>query len=104
MVAAEASLMSPGVVAERKAYADAVRADLYAWFRAQGLTYIPSEANFTMVKTGKPADGVVKALAARRVFISGSRGIGEDWVRVSLGTPAEMAAFKTALGAVLTTA
>jgi histidinol-phosphate aminotransferase len=96
--------MSAGMVAERKAYNDAVRADLYAWFRAQGLAYIPSEANFTMVKVGKPADAVVKALAEKRVFISGSRGIGEDWVRVSFGAPAEMAAFKTALSAVLTTA
>jgi histidinol-phosphate aminotransferase len=104
VVAAEASLMSPGVLAERKAYNDAVRADLYAWFDRQGLTYIPSEANFTMVKTGKPADAVVKALAAKRVFISGSRGIGEDWVRVSFGAPAEMTAFKTALGAVLAVA
>jgi histidinol-phosphate aminotransferase len=47
---------------------------------------------------------VIKALAARRVFVSGGRGIGEDWVRVSFGAPAEMDAFKTALTAVLTTA
>ena len=104
VVAAEASLMDPQLVPERKLFNDRAREDLYAYFRAQGLTYIPSEANFTMVKVGKPGDAVIKALAARRVFVSGGRGIGEDWVRVSFGAPAEMDAFKTALTAVLTTA
>jgi histidinol-phosphate aminotransferase len=103
-VAAEASLMNPTLIAERKAYNDAVRADLYAYLRTQGLTYIPSEANFTMIKVGKPAEMVIKALADKRVFISGNRGVGEDWVRVSMGTPDEMAKFKTALTSVLTTA
>lgn len=104
VVAAEASLMEPRLVAERKAFNDRAREDLYAYFRARNLTYIPSEANFTMVKVGKPTATVIKALAERRVFVSGGRGIGDDWVRVSFGAPAEMDAFKTALTAVLASA
>jgi histidinol-phosphate aminotransferase len=101
VVAAEASLMEPGLVAERRAYNARIREDLYAYFRAQKLDYIPSETNFTMVRVGKPGAGVMKALADRRVFVSGGRGVGEDWVRVTIGAPAEMDAFKTALTAVL---
>ena len=101
LVAAEASLMDPNLVPARKAYNDRAREDLYAWFRARKLDYIPSEANFTMVRVGRPGAAVMKALADKRVFVSGGRGVGEDWVRVSFGAPAEMDAFKTALGAVL---
>ena len=101
VLAAEASLMDEALVPARKAYNDRAREDLYAFFRASKLDYIPSEANFTMVRVGKPAGAVIKALADRRVYVSGPRGIGEDWLRVSFGAPNEMDAFKTALTAVL---
>ncbi len=101
LVAAEASLMDPAIIPTRKAYNSKIRSDLYAYFKAKGLTYIPSEGNFTMVKVGKDGDMVMKALAEKRVFISGGRGVGTDWVRVSMGTPVEMDAFKKALDGVL---
>jgi histidinol-phosphate aminotransferase len=44
---------------------------------------------------------VIKALAERRVFVSGRYKSLPNWVRVSYGTTAQMDAFKSALAAIL---
>jgi histidinol-phosphate aminotransferase len=44
---------------------------------------------------------LVAALATEGVMISGPRKNMPDWVRVSFGTPQEMAAFKTAFAKVM---
>jgi histidinol-phosphate aminotransferase len=101
VIAAEASLLDPRVIPERKAYNKAVRDDLYAWLKTMGITYLPSEASFTMIHVGRPGADVTAALAAQKVFIGGPRKHMEDWVRVSMGTQAEMQAFKTAFAKVM---
>jgi histidinol-phosphate aminotransferase len=101
IIAAEASLLTPTLLAERKAYTAAVRNDLFAWFDKRGTRYLPSQTSFTMVQVGRPGGEVMKAMAEDRVFISGSRKHMDDWVRVTFGTPAEMTAFKTSFARVL---
>lgn len=101
VVAAEASLLDPALVPERKAYNRAVRADLFRWLDARGLRYLPSQTSFAMVQVGRPGEAVAAALARRGVHISGPRTHMPDWVRVSFGTPQEMEQFKTAFLAVL---
>jgi len=100
-VAAEASLLDPTVVAARKAEANRVKASLYAWFDARGVRHVRSAGNFMMVHVGKPGGEVQKALAAQKVMISGPRKHMDDWVRISIGTPAEMEAFKAAFAKVM---
>ncbi|MET0239929.1 MAG: aminotransferase class I/II-fold pyridoxal phosphate-dependent enzyme [Sphingobium sp.] len=101
VVAAEASLLDTRLLAERKAYNAAVRDDLYLWLQGRGMRYLPSEASFAMIEVKRPGDAVTEVLRAKRVFISGPRKHMDDWVRVSFGTPTEMAAFKSAFAAVM---
>lgn len=101
VVAAEASLLDPTLLPERKAYTKAVRDELFAWLGAKGWRYLPSETNFAMIHVGRPGGEVAAAMAARGVVISGPRKNMPDWVRVSLGSPAEMARFRTAFEAVM---
>lgn len=103
-IAAEASLLDPAVVPARKAEATRVKASLYAWFEARGVRHVRSAGNFMMVHVGKPGGEVQKAMAAHKVVISGPRKHMDDWVRISIGTPAEMEAFKAAFAKVMTLA
>ena len=101
VVAAEASLLDSGLVPARKAYVKAVRDDLFAWLDARGVRYLPSQGCYAMIEVGRPGAEVQAALARERVFISGARKNMANWVRVSFGTPAEMAAFKAAFAKVV---
>ncbi|GAB3773725.1 histidinol-phosphate aminotransferase [Nocardioides ginsengisegetis] len=69
-----------------------------AWLREQGHTVADSDANFALFGTFADRHAVWKGLVDRGVLI---REVGPDgWLRVSIGTPAEMTAFKQALTAV----
>jgi histidinol-phosphate aminotransferase len=66
-------------------------------FDALGLTYVPSRANFVLVKVGAAAR-VYQELLKRGVIVRpvGNYGLPE-WLRVSVGLPAENATFLAAL-------
>ena len=71
------------------------RDDLVAWLRGRGLRAADSDANFVLFGTFADRHAVWEALLARGVLI---RETGPDgWLRVSVGTPEEMAAFRAAL-------
>ncbi len=70
-----------------------------AWLRDSGLTVPDSDANFALVGVFDDREAVWQGLLDRGVLI---RATGPDgWLRVSIGTPAEMAAFRAALKEVL---
>lgn len=102
--AAEASLLDEKLLPERKAYNKAVRNDIFAWLSKRGYKYTPSEASFFMVHVGRPGQHVTDALKKYKVFISGTRPRYPDWVRVSVGSFAEMNAFKAAFEKVMASA
>ncbi len=65
------------------------------WLRSVGLQAADSDANFVLFGTFDDRHAVWQGLLDRGVLI---RETGPDgWLRVSIGTPAEMAAFRTAL-------
>lgn len=65
------------------------------WLRAQGLQAAASDANFVLFGLLPDRHAVWQGLLDRGVLI---RETGPDgWLRVSIGTPAEMAAFRAAL-------
>jgi histidinol-phosphate aminotransferase len=65
------------------------------WLRSVGLLVAPSDANFVLFGTFDDRHAVWQGLLDRGVLI---RETGPDgWLRVSIGTPEEMAAFRTAL-------
>ncbi len=66
-----------------------------AWLREQGLDVADSDANFCLFGTFGDRHAVWQGLLDRGVLI---RETGPDgWLRLSIGTPAEMAAFQDAL-------
>ncbi len=65
------------------------------WLRDQGLSVADSDANFVLFGTFADRHAVWQGLLERGVLV---RETGpEGWLRVSIGTPDEMAAFRTAL-------
>ena len=80
-----------GRVDELRAERDAT----VAWLRGQGHRVAESDANFALFGTFPDRHAVWQGLVDRGVLI---REVGpEGWLRVSIGTPAEMTAFKQAL-------
>jgi histidinol-phosphate aminotransferase len=66
-----------------------------AWLREQGLQVAESDANFALFGRFRDRHAVWQALLDRGVLI---RETGpEGWLRVSIGTPEEMASFRSAL-------
>ena len=69
------------------------------WLREQGLTVADSDANYVLFGRFADRHAVWQGLLDRGVLI---RETGPDgWLRVSVGTPAEMTTFQTALTATL---
>ena len=69
------------------------------WLRSRGLQAAESDANFVLFGTFDDRHAVWQGLLDRGVLI---RETGPDgWLRVSIGTPEEMTAFRTALEEVL---
>jgi histidinol-phosphate aminotransferase len=70
-----------------------------AWLRSLGLTAADSDANFVLFGEFADRHAVWQAMLDRGVLI---RETGPDgWLRVSIGTPAEMTAFRAALTAAI---
>jgi histidinol-phosphate aminotransferase len=69
------------------------------WLRGRGLQVADSDANFALFGAFPDRHAVWRGLLDRGVLI---RETGPDgWLRVSIGTPAEMGAFRTALTQVM---
>jgi histidinol-phosphate aminotransferase len=80
----------------------ALRADrdtTVSWLRAQGLSVADSDANFAMFGVFADRHAVWQRLLDRGVLIRETGPPG--WLRVTIGTPEEMAAFRAALTEVL---
>jgi histidinol-phosphate aminotransferase len=71
------------------------RDSLVEWLRAEGLMVADSDANFVLFGLFEHRHAVWQAMLDRGVLI---REVGPpQWLRVSVGTPEEMAAFRDAL-------
>ena len=84
-----------------KEMTDKGRAELQKAFADMGLEYVPSYANFVLVKVGD-GDAVFKELQKRGVIIRAMRGYKlPEWIRVTVGTPEQNAKFLELLPQVL---
>lgn len=71
------------------------RDDLIGWLRSAGFEAAESDANFVLFGRFDDRHAVWRALLDRGVLV---RETGPDgWLRVSIGTPADMTVFRTAL-------
>ena len=81
---------------------EALRAErdaLVTWLRGKGLTAADSDANFVLFGTFEDRRKVWQSLLDRSVLIRETGPAG--WLRVTVGTPQEMSAFRDALTEVL---
>lgn len=83
---------------ELQAQVDEIRAErdeTVEWLREQGFTVADTDANFALFGPFEDREAVFQGLLDRGVLI---RVTGpEGWLRVSIGTPQEMAQFRSAL-------
>jgi histidinol-phosphate aminotransferase len=97
MAAATASLKSKDLVPTRQKIMGDTRNDLHAFLDKHSFKYVPSTSNCIMIDvSSKGAENVRVALRNEKVYIG---RVWKSWpthVRVSIGTPEEMAKFKAA--------
>jgi histidinol-phosphate aminotransferase len=96
LVAASASLKDTQLVPERKRINTGVRSQVFAWLDRNGYSYVPSEANFFMLDTKKPAKAAIDAMAKQNVFIGRIWPAWPTYTRITIGTSPEMEQFQTA--------
>lgn len=78
------------------------KAYLYAELERLGLRSYPSAANFIAVEVPIEAEAAYEALLERGVIVRSGDGLGlPHYLRVSIGTPQENAAFVAAIGSLL---
>ncbi|HEX7761368.1 MAG TPA: pyridoxal phosphate-dependent aminotransferase, partial [Caulobacteraceae bacterium] len=100
--AALASLNDPDLIPTRKKIIGDTRRDTIAWLKASGYKVIGDpQTNCFMIDTGLDGKAVFAAMKARNVYIGRTWPVWPNAVRVSVGTPAEMAKFKVAFKAVM---
>jgi len=75
---------------------------LYSSFEEMGLEYIPTHANFLMVRVNLSSTLVFKELLKKGVIIRSGDIYGmDDWIRVTIGTEEENELFIRALKEVI---
>ncbi|MGA8110493.1 MAG: pyridoxal phosphate-dependent aminotransferase [Acidobacteriaceae bacterium] len=96
VAAAASSLQVPTLVPERRKINTDIREETFDWMDANHYKFIRSQTNFFMADTGRPGKQVIHAMAQRNVYIGRVWPIMPTWVRVTVGTHSEMAAFRDA--------
>ena len=75
---------------------------LYSELDKLGIEYIPTQANFFLIKIGESALGVYEALLKEGVIVRTMTGYGlQNYLRISVGLPAENEKFIKALKKVM---
>jgi histidinol-phosphate aminotransferase len=101
LAAGLASLADADHVAKTKRRLNGTRRWLTAQLTADGRRFIPSEANFVMIETGRDVGPLIEAFKGRGILVGRRFPSMPTWLRVSVGTQEEMRAFVAALRAIL---
>jgi histidinol-phosphate aminotransferase len=86
--------LGPKMLEERKAKIVHTRNELCAWMNDNKIKFIPPQANFVMIETGRDAKQMQAAMLAKGVAIGRPFPPLTTMMRVSIGTDAEMAKFR----------
>lgn len=97
LAAALASLEDTGHAAQQRALLNGTKRYLCDEFAKDGRRFIPSHANFVMVEVGGDVTPVIAAFKARGILVGRKFPGMETWLRISIGTQEETAAFVEAL-------
>ena len=102
LAAACAALDDADYLAQSRQLNDAGMVQLEAGLRELGLSWIPSKGNFIAVDFGRDTAAINQALLRAGVIVRPVAGYGmPNFLRVSIGLPAENARFLDALAKVL---
>jgi histidinol-phosphate/aromatic aminotransferase/cobyric acid decarboxylase-like protein len=96
MVAATASLKVKNLVPERRQTIKNVREDVLSFLDKYNFHYVPSVSNKFMVDVKRPGEEAILALRKEKIYIGRVWPSWPTYVRVTVGTQAEMNKFKTA--------
>jgi histidinol-phosphate aminotransferase len=96
-----ACLADAEVVPTERKRLNGTRRWLCAELARDGRRYIPSEANFVMIDVGGDVVPIGEAFRERGILVGRKFPSMPNWLRVSIGTPAQTEAFVVALRAVV---
>ena len=99
--AANVSLLDPALVPDRKKIIGDIRNDTFDYLAKNNYKFIPSHSNCFMIDTGRPGKQVIAAMQAKNVFIGRTWPIWPNYVRITVGSPDDMAKFKVAFKQVM---
>jgi histidinol-phosphate aminotransferase len=99
--AANVSLLDATLVPSRKKIIGDIRNDTFDYLTKNGYKFIPSQSNCFMIDTGRNGRSVITAMQAKNVFIGRTWPIWPNVVRVTVGSPDDMAKFKVAFKQVM---
>ncbi len=95
--AANVSLLDAELIPTRKKIIGDTRKQTVAWLAANNYKVIgDSQSNCFMIDAGRNGKQVIAAMQAKNVYIGRTWPIWPNAVRITVGTPAEMAKFQTA--------
>jgi len=103
LAAGKASLLDANLVTTRKKIIGDTRNENLAWLKTNGFAATPSESNCFMLETKRPGREVMAAMAAKDIYIGRIWPAWPTQVRITVGTPTEMAAFRKAFSEVMAT-
>ena len=101
VAAALASINDATLIPTRRKIIADTRNETLAWLTAHGYKFTPSVSNCFMIETDRPAKSIIKSMADRNVLIGREWPAWPNAVRITVGTPAEMASFQTAFADVM---
>jgi len=97
LAAASASLSDTSLIPERKKIIGDTRRETISWLKSNNYKVLgDSQSNCFMIDTGRKGRTVIAAMQEKGVIIGRTWPIWPLAVRISVGTPAEMAKFRTA--------
>ncbi|HEV7383514.1 MAG TPA: pyridoxal phosphate-dependent aminotransferase [Phenylobacterium sp.] len=97
LAAARASLADKELIPTRKKWIADSRVETIAFLKANGFKPIgDSHSNCFMIDTGRPAHSVIAAMQKENVYIGRIWPVWPNAVRISVGSPEDMAKFRVA--------
>jgi histidinol-phosphate aminotransferase len=101
--AALAVLKEPGLVTEQRRMINDTRRWLCDELAKDGRIYIPSQTNFVMIRVGGDVKPIIAAFRDRDIWTGRRFASMPDWLRITIGTKQETAAFLKALRTIVPT-
>ncbi len=102
LVAARASIADKDLIPTRKKWIADSRIETISWLKSNGYKPIgTSVSNCFMIDTGRPANSVIASMQKEKIYIGRIWPVWPNAVRITVGSPDDMAKFRTAFKKVM---